>query len=99
MNDFNEIVDLSTDKAILIETKSFLDQICKKVLVMNEVHIKKNQFAGLADRLFYKHFIDNLQIKFFLYKLNEFKMKQVEEENYLKFEEREKKLYEEARLT
>jgi hypothetical protein len=99
MNEFNDIVDLSTDKAILEETKSFLNQICKKVLDMNEVHVKRNEFRSLTEKLFYKHFIDNYQIKFFVYKLNEFKMKQVEELNYLKFEEREKKLYDEARST
>jgi hypothetical protein len=86
-------MDLSIDQSIIVKSKSFLDEICKRVIKRNEIIQKQIVFQGITDRLFYKNFIDSLQVKFLIFKMNEYKMKQVEEQNYLKFKENERKLY------
>jgi hypothetical protein len=94
-----DVIDLTMDKNIVDEVKSFLDEVCKTVLKRNEIMQQKIALQSLGDRAFYTHFIDSLQIKFFIFKMNEHKMKQVEEVNYLKFQENERKLYNEAKKT
>jgi hypothetical protein len=94
-----DVIDPSQDNNIVEEVRLFLDGVCNTVLEKNKTVLQKLALQDLGEKLFYKHFIDTLQVKFFLLKMNEAKIKQFEEQNYLKFHENERKLYTEAKKT
>jgi hypothetical protein len=67
-----------------LEAKSFLESCCSNVLKKNEdFHIKEN-LRIFGQRIFYSHFVDKMGIKFFLYKIKEYKLRIFAEDNFLK---------------
>lgn len=77
-------MDNATNYTFSSTAKTFLESCCSNVLETVKNNECKDKVKMLSDGLFYSHYIDKIQIKFFLYKLNEFKMKQFAEENYYK---------------
>jgi hypothetical protein len=67
-----------------LEAKSFLEACCSNVIRKNEeFHIKEN-FRLFGQRIFYSNYVDKMGIKFFLYKIKEYKLRIFAEDNFLK---------------
>lgn len=64
------------------EAKSFLETCCQNVAKSVENIQKKENIRLMGEKLFYKNYIDRIQIKFFVYKLNETKLRKYAEDNY-----------------
>ena len=67
-----------------IEAKSFLESCCQHVVKTVEDIQKRENIRLIGERLFYSQNIDRIQVKFFLYKLNEYKLKTYAEDNFCK---------------
>jgi hypothetical protein len=66
------------------EAKSFLETCCQNVVKSVEDIQKKEHIRLMGEKLFYKNYIDRIQIKFFVYKLNETKLRTYAEDNFNK---------------
>ena len=79
-----EVCNISINKEFASEAKSFLESCCKNIVKkIDDLNMKEN-IRLIGEKLFYSHFINKIQIKFFIYKLNEQKLKKFAEDNYYK---------------
>jgi hypothetical protein len=90
-------IDLNVDKGIVIHSKKFLDSCTLNVLKMVRQYNERENIRGIGSRLFYKNYFERTQMKMFLYKLHENKMKKYAEDNMKLFGETAKENIEEAR--
>ena len=79
-----EVCNISINKEFASEAKSFLESCCKNIVKKVDDFNMKETIRLIGEKLFYSHFINKIQIKFFIYKLNEQKLKKFAEDNYYK---------------
>ena len=88
-----EVIDNNIDRNIIFQARTFLNAVCLNVVKLNYDEEKKSMIKFLAEEKFFKHYIDRVQLKFFLYKLTLYKMKKLEESKLHQMEENQKKVY------
>ena len=79
-----EVCNITINSEFASEAKSFLESCCKNIVKKVEDFNMKENIRLLGEKLFYSHFVNKIQIKFFVYKLNEQKLKKYAEDNYYK---------------
>lgn len=98
---YDDLTDGNNYKETLFAAKSFLGICVKNVLKMHQDLTAKDNLRMFAERKLYSVYIDKVQLKVLIYKINEYKLKKYAEDNYYKNAEgidREKrKIWDEAK--